>query len=253
MNQMIEELDLWKQYLSTKSPDLREKLVLQSVPLVHYILNRLGLNYQGSDEYTDLANQGLLGLIEAVDHFDPAYETQFSTYASLRIRGKILDHMRSSDWMTRSARKRVREIRRVITEFWTEQQREPTDAEIAQRLNLDVEEVREGLDDSRRIFISLDTFFEQTDRREGEGDAYEEIKDDNQADPAEEFLDNDLKEQMIHALLQLPEREQQVLSLYYVEEFTYKEIGKALGISESRVCQIHSRAIINIKAMMKDE
>jgi RNA polymerase sigma factor for flagellar operon FliA len=253
MNQMIEELDLWKQYLSTKSPDLREKLVLQSVPLVHYILNRLGLNYQGSDEYADLANQGLLGLIEAVDHFDPSYETQFSTYASLRIRGKILDHMRSSDWMTRSARKRVREIRRVVTEFWAEQQREPTDAEIAQRLNLAIEEVKEGLDDSRRIFVSLDSFYEQTDKRESEGDAYEEIKDDNQPDPAEVFSDGDLKEQMIHALLQLPEREQQVLSLYYVEEFTYKEIGKALGISESRVCQIHSRAIINIKALMKDE
>ncbi len=253
MSQMVVELDLWKQYLSTRSPDLREKLVLQSVPLVYYILNRLGLNYQGSDEYADLANQGLMGLIEAVDHFDPAYETQFSTYASLRIRGKILDYMRSSDWMTRSARKRVRDIRQVITEFWNSQQREPTDEEIAQRLNLDIEAVRDGLDDSRKTFISLDTFYEQTDNREGEGDAYEEIKDENQPDPAEVFSDGDLKEQMMQAIRQLPEREQQLLSLYYIEEFTYKEIGKALGISESRVCQIHSRAIISIKALMKDE
>lgn len=251
MNQMIAEQDLWKQYLFSKSPELRERLVLQSVPLVYYILNRLGLNCEGSDEYADLANQGILGLIDAVDHFDPSFETQFSTYASLRIRGKILDYMRSSDWMTRSARRRVREIRKVVSDYWTEQQREPTDNEIAQRLDLDLESVQRGLDDSRKVFISIDALFEQTDDRERDG--YDGIKDENQADPAELCFDGDLKQQLIEAIKHLPEREQQVLALYYVEEFTYKEIGRALGVSESRVCQIHSRAILSIKALMKDE
>lgn len=251
MSQMIAEQDLWKQYLTTRSPELREKLVLQSVPLVYYILNRLGLNCEGSDEYPDLANQGILGLIDAVDHFDPVYETQFSTYASLRIRGKILDYMRASDWMTRSARKRVREIRKSVSDFWAEEQREPSDEEIARRLDLDVDSVKQGLEDSRKVFISLDTLFEQTDDRER--DAYDEIKDENQPDPAEICFDGDLKRQLMESLKHLPEREQQVLALYYVEEFTYKEIGRAMGISESRVCQIHSRAILNIKAMIKDE
>jgi RNA polymerase sigma factor for flagellar operon FliA len=107
------------------------------------------------------------------------------------------------------------------------------------------------LDDSRKVFISIDKIFEQTDERES--DAHEEIKDDNQPDPADVLIEDDLKSQLINVIKSLPEREQQVLSLYYVEEFTYKEIGIAMGISESRVCQIHSRAISSIKALMKDE
>lgn len=251
MNQVIDEQELWKQFLSSRSQELRERLVLNSVPLVHYILNRLGLNVEGSNEHADLVNQGMLGLIDAVDHYDPSFGTQFSTYASLRIRGKILDCLRSSDWMTRSARKRVQDIRKVITNFWSEQQREPTDEEIARTLNLDLESVREGLDDSRRVFISLDTFFEKSDDREG--DAYEEIKDENQPDPSSIFEENELKSRLVEVIQRLPEREQQVLSLYYIEEFTYKEIGKAFGISESRVCQLHSRAIINMRTLMEDD
>jgi len=248
---MIEENVIWRQFLTSRSPELREKLVLQAVPLVYYILNRLGLNCEESGDYADLANEGLLGLIDAVDHFDPSFGTQFSTYASLRIRGKILDYLRSSDWMTRTERKRVRNIRDAVYEFWNKQQREPTDEELAQILDLDVESVKDGLDDSRRIFISLDKFFEQTDERER--DAYEELQDESQPDPAEVLVDEDLKSRLVKVIQRLPEREQQILSLYYIEELTYKEIGKALGVSESRVCQIHSRAILNIKAMMKNE
>jgi RNA polymerase sigma factor for flagellar operon FliA len=251
INQLVVEQDIWKQFCSSRSPELREKLVLQSIPLAYYILNRLGLNCEGTDEYSDLAHQGLLGLIDAVDHFDPSFGTQFSTYASVRIRGKILDYLRSSDWMTRSARKRVRDIRQTVTEYWSTQHREPTDEEIAQCLNLDLESVKKGLDDSRKVFISIDKIFEQTDERES--DAHEEIKDDNQPDPADVLIEDDLKSQLINVIKSLPEREQQVLSFYYVEEFTYKEIGIAMGISESRVCQIHSRAISSIKALMKDE
>jgi RNA polymerase sigma factor for flagellar operon FliA len=251
MDQTLTDQTLWDQYLTNRSPEIREQLILQAVPLAYYILNRLGINCEGGDEYSDLANQGLLGLIDAVDHYDPSFGTQFSTYASLRIRGKILDYLRSADWMTRSARKRVHDIRKVISDFWNEQQREPTDEEISQRLNLDLDSVKQGIDDSRMIFMSIDTMFDQTDEREG--DYYEEIKDENQANPEDELLDSDQKAQLVKAIQSLPEREQQVLSLYYVEEFTYKEIGRALGISESRVCQIHSRALINIKATVKDE
>ncbi len=251
MVMVSEDQKLWKQFKESRSPEVRERLVLQSVPLVHYILNRLGLNCEGADEYADLANQGLLGLIDAVDRFDLAYETQFSTYASVRIRGKILDYLRTSDWLTRSGRKRVRDIRRTVNDFWNEEQREPSDDEIATRLNLEPEAVKQGLDDSRRIFISIDQFFEQADERERDG--YEEIRDDSQLNPEEAAAESDLKSQLVNVLRQLPERQQQVLALYYIEEFTYKEIGNALGISESRVCQIHSKAIMNIKALMKDE
>lgn len=251
MDQTYTDQTLWEQFWISRSPDIREKLILQAVPLAYFILNRLGINCEGSDEYSDLANQGLLGLIDAVDHFDPSFGTQFSTYASVRIRGKILDYLRSTDWMTRSARKRVHDIRAVVSDYWNVQQREPSDEEIAKSLNIDLDSVKEGLDDSRMVFISIDKFFEQSDDREG--DIYEEIKDEDQPDPADVLIDSDLKARLVSAIQGLPEREQQVLSLYYVEEFTYKEIGKAMGISESRVCQIHSKALINIKALIKDE
>ena len=140
-----EAVDLLNQFLVTRSPELREKLVLQSVPLVHYLLARMGISQNSGTEYEDLAHQGLMGLIEAVDHFNPDFSAQFSTYASLRIRGKILDYMRTSDWMPRAARKRSRMIQRSITTLWSENQREPTDEELATHLGTSVEDVKQGV------------------------------------------------------------------------------------------------------------
>lgn len=251
MNVLTVESEIWSEYLSSRSPVLREKLVLQSIPLVHYIMGRLGVSPEIGTDYEDLIHQGLLGLIDAVDKYDPSFQTQFSTYASVRIRGKILDYLRSSDWMTRSARKRVRDIRRVTTELWSNLQREPSDEEIAQSMNIDVESVHKGLEDSSKVLISLDALFDQPDDREG--DSHEVLRDETQLDPSEIFSESDLRERLIGAIHLLSEREQQVLALYYTEELTYKEIGRILGISESRVCQLHSRAIINMKAALGDE
>ena len=251
MSTYLVENDLWKEFLTGRSPEIREQLVIQSVPLVHYILGRLGVSPSIGTDYEDLAHQGLLGLIDAVDKYDPSYETKFATYASVRVRGKILDYLRSADWMPRSARKRVREIRQATSQLWSELYREPTDAEIANHLDINVEEVRQGMQDSSKVIISLDTYFDHPDQREDDG--YKVIKDENQPDPSELFMETDLKEELIHAIKQLSEREQQVLSLYYYEELTFKEIGHVLQISESRVCQLHGRAVTNIKALLEHE
>src|SRR5574342_20757 len=157
MVMQIETVQILDEFLATRSPELREKLVLQSVPLVHYLLGRMGVSQEMSNDYEDLAHQGLIGLIEAVDHFDPKFNAQFSTYASLRIRGKILDYLRASDWMPRAARKRTRLIQNTITTLWTENLREPTEEEIATRIGTTVEDVQQGLADSNRVLVSLDT------------------------------------------------------------------------------------------------
>jgi RNA polymerase sigma factor for flagellar operon FliA len=247
----VQAVDIWDEFLATRSPELREKLVLQSVPLVHYLLARIGITQAMGSDYEDLAHQGLMGLIESVDHFDREFNTSFSTYASLRIRGKILDYLRTSDWMPRAARKRVRLIQKAINTLWSEKLREPTEEEIAAQLGMKVEEIQQGLADSNRVLVSLDMMMEAD--HTSDSSLHEVLRDDGQANPLEVLEEAGLLEQMVEAIKNLSEREQLILSLYYNEELTFKEIGKILDITESRVCQLHARAIINLKAMMRDE
>src|SRR5512134_2038444 len=160
-------VDILDEFIATRSPELREKLVLQSVPLVHYLLGRMGITQEIGSDYEDLAHQGLMGLIESVDHFDKEFNTSFSTYASLRIRGKVLDYLRTSDWMPRAARKRSRMIHKSITALWAEKQREPTEEELASHLGTSVEDVQQGLADSNRVLVSLDTMMDGDKSEEG--------------------------------------------------------------------------------------
>ncbi|MCX6064882.1 MAG: FliA/WhiG family RNA polymerase sigma factor [Chloroflexi bacterium] len=247
----IETVDILDEFIANRSPEMREKLVLQSVPLVHYLLARMGITQELGTDYEDMAHQGLIGLIEAVDHYDPKFNTRFSTYASLRIRGKILDYMRSSDWMPRAARKRTRMIQKSITTLWAQNFHEPTEDEIASHLGFKLEDVQQGLADSNRILVSLDMMVEVNE--DGDGSLHERLRDDKQLDPSSIMEEGNLIEEMGSAIKNLSEREQLVLSLYYTDELTFKEIGKVLSITESRVCQLHARAIISLKAMMENE
>ena len=247
----LEAIDVLSQFVVTRSPELREKLVLQSVPLVHYLLARMGISQEAGTEYEDLAHQGLMGLIEAVDHFSPDFSAQFSTYASLRIRGKILDYLRSSDWMPRAARKRSRMIQKSINTLWSENMREPTDEELAAHLGTTVDEVQRGLADSNRLLVSLDTMMDAETSEEGS--LHEYLRDENQTDPADLVEQGSLIAEMADAIQNLSEREKMILSLYYNDELTFREIGKVLDLTESRVCQLHARALLNLKGMMNDE
>ncbi|MCL4559594.1 MAG: FliA/WhiG family RNA polymerase sigma factor [Chloroflexi bacterium] len=247
----LSEPDLLAQYLATHSPDAREKLVLSHVSLVHHVLGRLGLSGDPGNGYEDLVNQGLLGLIEAVDHYDPSYGTQFSTYATFRVRGKVLDYLRSLDWLSRSARRRTKAVQQAIAEIYARTRQSPTDDEIAASLGMDLAQVQQAMTDSSRIFLSLDTLTESDS--EEDQDYYEVLADENQTDPSEVVTEIDLKNRLVLALQELPEREQMVLTLYYYEELTLKEIGSVLGISESRVCQLHGRAVLMLKAILEQD
>jgi len=251
MVMQMETVAVLDEFLATRSPELREKLVLGSVRLVHYLLGRMGMTQEMGSDYEDLAHQGLLGLIEAVDHFDPRYNARFSTYASLRIRGKILDYLRTSDWMPRAARKRTRLIQNTIATLCSELQREPSEEEIAARLGIGVDEIQQGLSDSNRVLVSLDLMMESD--AENDGSLHERLADEKQANPAEVFEQENLVELLGDAIRNLSKREQLVLSLYYNEELTFKEIGKVLEITESRVCQLHARAILSLKGMLNHD
>ncbi|NMB87695.1 MAG: FliA/WhiG family RNA polymerase sigma factor [Chloroflexi bacterium] len=240
--------DLLNQFLATRSPALREELVLSYVSLVHYVMGKLGLSRENGSDYEDLVHQGLLGLIEAVDRFDPSYGTQFSTYATVRIRGKVLDYLRSLDWLSRTARHRSREVQQAITTLTEENQRPPSDEEIAEHLGLDVTKVQQSLVDSSRVIVSLDALMNID--QGNDTPLYETLADEDQSDPSDVVAEEDMKARMVMALKQLPEREQLVLSLYYYEDLTLKEIGMVLGVSESRVCQLHARAVTSLQVLM---
>ncbi|MCI0521613.1 MAG: FliA/WhiG family RNA polymerase sigma factor [Chloroflexi bacterium] len=243
-----DDSDLIQQYCASREGRLREEIILRYVPLVHYVLGRLGISQSLGADYEDAASQGLLGLIEAVDRYDPSHGAQFSTYATLRIRGKAIDHLRAHDWLSRGARKRARIVQDGISTLWETLQRTPTDEEIASHLDMDVAKVQQALVDSSRMIVSLDAAV--TADGEEETSLHELLPGEDQAEPSQAVEDDEMKALLAQALRSLPEREQMILSLYYYDELTFKEIGEVLSISESRVCQLHSRMMTTLKAML---
>ena len=251
MQQNIHEADQFAEYFSSRSPELREALILNHVPLVRFVLGRLGLSEATRNDFEDLVHQGLMGLIEAFDRFDLSFGTQFSTYATIKIRGKVLDYLRSQDWVSRSVRQRSRNIQKAITQLTSEFDRIPTEEEIAKFLGEDLEKVQQTLAEASRVIVSLDALAD--DYLEDGVNLYDTLADERQEDPSEITLDRDQKARLIEALEQLPERDKLILSLYYFEELTLKEIGEVLKVSESRVSQLQSRAVMNLKAIMSDQ
>ena len=249
MDSQREDHELISQFLATHNPGLREEIILRYVPLVHFVLGRLGLSQGMGQDYEDAASQGLLGLIEAVDRYDPSYKTQFSTYATLRIRGNIIDALRTHDWLSRGARQRAKKLQEAVMALWEKLSRAPNDDEIASFMNIDSVKLRQSLMDSSHVIVSLDALVA------GESNEnvslYELLPDEKQAEPSDLYEEEEQKERLIECIKALPEREQLVLSFYYYEELTLKEIGVVLDITESRVSQIHSKAILKLRSKVQ--
>jgi RNA polymerase sigma factor FliA len=247
------EAEVIEEFLTTHSPELRDELILRYVSLIHFVLGRLGLNPYGGIEYEDLVSQGMLGLIEAVDHFDPAFGTRMSTYATLKIRSKVLDYLRDLDWLPRIARQKVKAMQIAMTELERKYQRIPTDEELAGHLNLGLDELQQIQMDSSRVIISLDETSNKMSNEEGDSSMHEWLMDEKQENPSEVYEEKDMQAKLVLAIKKLPEREQLVLSLYYFDELTFKEIGRTLDISESRVCQIHGRSVNSLQALLSGD
>jgi RNA polymerase sigma factor for flagellar operon FliA len=242
---------LWREYGSTRNPAVRDRLILTYAPLVKYVAGRLGSGLPAHVEEADLVSYGLLGLIGAIDRFDPGREIKFETYAVSRIRGAIIDELRSLDWVPRSVRTRAREIERAIAELEARLGRPPEDEEIAAKLGISEDEFQESLADiSRTSIAALDELWSPS-ASGGEAVALiDTIEDPLAAEPQAEMAQTELREILGEAIARLPEREKLVVTLYYYEELTLREIGEVLGVTESRVSQLHTKAVLRLQSRL---
>jgi RNA polymerase sigma factor for flagellar operon FliA len=241
---------LWVEYRKTQDPTVRERLILTYAPLVKYVAGRIGSGLPAHVDEGDLVSYGLLGLIGAIERYDPDRDIKFETYAIARIKGAIIDELRALDWVPRSVRSRAREIERAITELEAKLGTAPDDEQIAARIGITVTELEESLSDIARSSIAaLDELWSVS----GEGDQIsllDTLEDTSGPRPADVLDEAELRETLADAIARLPEREKLVVTLYYYEELPLREIGEVLGVTESRVSQLHTKAILRLKARL---
>jgi RNA polymerase sigma factor for flagellar operon FliA len=247
---MNERDELWQQYTESRDPALREEIILQNIPLVRHILGRLAIPVLSEEAYSDLVSQGILGLIDAVDRFEPTRGWRFSTYASLRIRGHILDALRGMDVLPRGARKRVKGIEQAVSRLRMELRREPSDSEVAAAVNLDLKSYRAALVEANCAVLSIDAVIED-DNGDNSLSLRDVLRDHDALDPEETAAQVELEQRLADALRRLPRRLQVLLALYYFEGLTMKEVGLVLELSESRVSQLHAHAMKQLRAVLE--
>lgn len=225
-----------------------EQYVAQYAPLVKRIAHHLAAKLPPSVQVDDLIQAGLIGLLDAVSHYDATQGAQFETYASQRIRGAMLDELRDADWAPRSARKSMRTIEAAVSKLEQQLGRSPGEQELARELQLPLEEYQQMLLDARgHQLVHYEDY-----RSEGEDDFFERHAADERPDPLGYIEDGAFRGALVEAIKLLPEREQLMMSLYYEEELNLKEIGAVLGVTESRVSQLHSQAVARLRSRLKD-
>lgn len=240
---------LWRIYKESGAPETREKLILHYAPMVRKVVGRMGLRPDGAVEWDDLLNYGVLGLIDAVERFDPDRGITFETFASQRVRGAILDALRQLDPLGRLARRRVRAAREAIQQLTLELGRTPEDEEVAAAIELTPEQYRQVLQDASFMILSLDqpTFGNDDGQSLNLSETLEDTRSSAIMDRVE---DEEVRERLLQSIGNLSRREQILLSLYYTDGLTMREVADVMEISQTRVCQIHARAILTLKALM---
>jgi len=243
---------LWHNFVAHHEPRLRDQIIVQYAPLVKYVVGRLAINMPTIVDSDDIISYGTLGLIDAVERFDPTRGIKFETYAIARIRGAIIDALRSLDQIPRTARQRAREIEAAIAELEAKFKRPPTDEEVAGHMGMDVERYREACVRTNVMTLSLDSLLTTDDDEGGSGGMKPyTFEDRDSPDPLAATERRELEKALVVAVKNLPERERLVLSLYYYEELTMKEISRVMEISESRVCQLHAQAVLRLRASLR--
>lgn len=235
---------LWKQYRDTRDPAIREELILEYSHLIKYIAGRLNIYFGSNVEYDDLVSYGVFGLIDAIDKFDINKGVKFETYASLRIRGAVIDSIREMDWVPRSLRQKSKELEKAYWDVENELGRSASDEDIAKKLKISLADFYKLINDVNvSSMISLEDFLEQNYEIGNCSQNKTEI-------PEHEAELSEVRDILEDSIIKLPEKEKMVLTLYYYEELTLKEISAIMKVSESRISQLHTKAILRLRSKL---
>jgi RNA polymerase sigma factor for flagellar operon FliA len=247
----VELRELWRRYKQEDDPAARERLVVAYSPLVKFIAGRMASGLPAHVEESDLISYGLLGLIGAIERYDVEREIKFETFAVARIKGAIIDELRSLDWVPRSVRSRARDVEKAHADLEGKLGRTPTDEEMAEQLEMSVEEFQDALlEIANSSVLALDDLWTFADPEGGGGQisVLDTIQDPNAIDPEAEAHTTELKDRLADAIESLPDRERLVVALYYYENLTLREIGEVLGVTESRVSQLHTKSVLALRS-----
>ncbi|MDD2715164.1 MAG: FliA/WhiG family RNA polymerase sigma factor [Candidatus Wallbacteria bacterium] len=243
-----EELKLWNDYKENQNPKARERLIVKYTPFVKLIAGRMAMNLPKNIEEGDLMSYGMLGLIDAVEKFSLDKNVKFETYAQLRINGAILDELRNLDWAPRSLRQKMRVLEKITDDLSQKLGRTPNDEEIAREMNIPLEELYKLYNETKKsLLLSLNEIYED---EESSSSRLDFISDNGRNSPQELLESQELKDMLANALEELSEREKLVVTLYYYEELTLKEIAQILGVTDSRVSQLHTKAILRLRGKL---
>lgn len=245
--------EAWKEYKADGAPSARDRLILHYSPLVKYVAGRVAVGLPANIDQADLISYGIFGLIDAIDKYDQERGIKFETYAISRIRGAIIDELRAIDWVPRSVRAKARSVEKAYTSLENKLKRPPSDVEIAEELEISVEDLNHIY--TQLSTVSLIALDELMNVEGGQGDKLslvETLEDTKTAGPMEVFESEEMKNILTEAINRLPEREKVVITLYYYEGLTLAEIGQVLGVTESRICQMHTKAVLALRGKISD-
>lgn len=245
-----EIVGLWEEYFQNRNnKGVRDKLIVQYIYLTRYVIGRIKVNLPPSFSYEDIASYGVEGLIDAIEKYYPNKGAKFETYALMRIRGSIIDRVRSQDFLPRSIRKKIKQIKIAAENLKQQLGRTPTNSEISAVVGIDKEKIEEILSHD----TGIDSIYDKKGSSEDSVEIIDTIADEKFSNPDEELEKKDSKKELENALRRLPERERMLLVLYYHQNMTLKEIGDIINVSESRVCQLHSQAIMKLRNLLSSK
>ncbi|HUQ38918.1 MAG TPA: RNA polymerase sigma factor WhiG [Acidimicrobiales bacterium] len=240
---------VWEEFKRTGSRECRDRLIVHYSPLVKYVAGRVSVGLPQNIEQADLVSYGIFGLMDAIEKFDPERNIKFETYAIARIKGAIIDELRSIDWVPRSVRAKARNVERAYAKLEADLGRTPTDEEVASELAVSLKELHTMF--NQISFVGLVALDDLLAGDRGEATTLGDTIPDKDAGPVAAFEVEEMKQILASAIDRLGEREKIVLTLYYYEALTLAEIGEVLGVTESRVCQIHTKAVLQLRSKMQ--
>ena len=251
---MLDLKDVWTEYRETGDRHVRERIIVDCMPLVKYVVGKVAATAPRHCDREELIQSGIFGLIDAIERYDPGKEVKFETYAILRIRGAVIDELRSRDWVPRSKRRLAREIQAVTCELESRDGKVPTVDDLAEAMGVSREDMEKTLQETSFVsFVSLDETHGSGDPEDGGRDAkmLDLLIDRETGAPSSRIELEEKVRALSRAIAELPEQERVIVTLYYYESMRLKEIGELYGVSESRACQIHGRALVLLKLRME--